>query len=150
MNSVSNHFFNFFVDMLLRPLKTNLKYGKKKILSSRTYCLSFFLYSSFSSFITFSCTLFFSHNFLYLSHTHTLSLSLCMTARKIFIRNRKAMVLGASGNAPSLSRYVEITAECSTVKYSAEKQISNNSRIITIRVYSHFKKGEIRFEKYIE
>ena len=114
MNSVSNHFFNFFVDMLLRPLKTNLKYEKKKLLSSRTYslqyCLSFFPYSSLS--LSFSPSL--SHYFstsLSLSHTHTHSLSLCpslylslsfsfslcMTARKIFIRNRKAMVLGASG-----------------------------------------------------
>ena len=121
MNSVSNHFFNFFVDMLLRPLKTNLKYEKKKLLSSRTYSLQYLL--SFFSIphslhLSLSVALYFSHTISSLSLSHTLSLSLCpslylslsfsfslcMTARKIFIRNRKAMVLGASGNAPSLSR----------------------------------------------
>ena len=97
MNSVSNHFFNFFVDMLLRPLKTNLKYEKKKILSSRTYCISFFLYSSFSSFITFSCTLFFSHNFLYLS---SLSLSHSPSLSSVFLSLSHTLSLSLSISLP--------------------------------------------------
>lgn len=39
----------------------------------------------------------------YLIH-HTFSLLITHTARKIFIRNRKAMVINTNGNAPSLSR----------------------------------------------